>query len=197
MAAISKYVTVEAPVEKVYAYWRDYELRELHAARQGGNAGRRRRLADALEGRRADGHGGRVGRRARRGRSQRADCVAFGRGLARAELRGRPLRLAQRPHRRQVSIDYEPPAGVAGEAAARMFENPEQQVETRSTATRSSAAGSQRTKHDAEDGVAPRRLHERAPVGEEGGNPSSPRAGGNGRRTTRADRGRGARSSPC
>ena len=55
--------------------------------------------------------------------------MAFGRGLARENSGVVRFDLRNATPDVEVSIDYEPPAGVAGEAAARQFENPEQQVE--------------------------------------------------------------------
>ena len=130
MAAISKYVTVEAPVEKVYAYWRDFtnfptfmpHVKEVTAV--GDDDSRTRWKVDGPLGVDAeweaevveDVPNERIAWRSVEGsRVENSGVVRFDSRNGHTDV--------------EVSIDYQPPAGAAGEAVARMFENPEAEVE--------------------------------------------------------------------
>jgi UV DNA damage endonuclease len=130
MAAISKYVTVEAPVEKVYAYWRDFtnfprfmpHVKEVTPV--DGDDSRTHWKVDGPLGVAAewdaelveDVPNERIAWRSVEGsRIENSGVVRFDSRNDHTDV--------------EVSIDYEPPAGAAGEAAARMFENPEEQVQ--------------------------------------------------------------------
>jgi uncharacterized membrane protein len=130
MASISKYVTVEAPVEKVYAYWRNFtnfpsfmpHVKEV--APVGGDDSRTHWTIEGPMGVDAeweaevveDVPNEKIAWRSVEGsRIENSGAVRFDSRNGHTDI--------------EVSIDYEPPAGVAGEALARMFENPEAQVE--------------------------------------------------------------------
>jgi uncharacterized membrane protein len=130
MAAISKYVSVEAPVEKVYAYWRNFtnfpsfmpHVKEVTAV--GGDDSRTHWKVEGPMGVDAeweaevveDVPNEKIAWRSVEGsRVENSGVVRFDSRNGHTDV--------------EVSIEYEPPAGVAGEAAARMFENPEAQVE--------------------------------------------------------------------
>lgn len=130
MSAISKYVTVEAPVEKVYAYWRNFtnfpdfmpDVKEVTPI--GGDDKRTHWKVEGPMGADAewdaeiveDVPNEKIAWRSLEGsRVENAGVVRFDSRNGHTDV--------------EVSIDYQPPAGVAGELAARMFENPEKQVE--------------------------------------------------------------------
>jgi uncharacterized membrane protein len=130
MAAIAKYVTVDAPVEKVYEYWRDFtnfphfmpHVQEVSPA-----AG-----DDTLTHWKVDGPLGVDAEwDARITEDVPNEKIAWASvegsrvdnsGVVRFEDRGGRTNV-------EVALEYDPPGGAAGEIAARMFENPEGQVE--------------------------------------------------------------------
>ena len=130
MAAISKYVSVEAPVEKVYSDWRNFtnfpsfmpHVKEVTTV--GGDDARSHWKVEGPLGVDAeweaeiveDVPNEKIAWKSVEGsRVENAGVVRFDSRNGHTDV--------------EVSIDYTTPAGVAGEAVARMFENPEQQVE--------------------------------------------------------------------
>jgi UV DNA damage endonuclease len=130
MAAISKYVTVEAPVEKVYLYWRDFtnfpsfmpHVKEVTPV--GSDDSRTHWKVEGPVGVDAEWDAELVEdvpNEKIAWRSVEGSRVANS-GVVRFDSRNGHTDV-------EVSIDYEPPAGAAGETVARLFENPEAQVE--------------------------------------------------------------------
>jgi uncharacterized membrane protein len=123
MGSAAKYFQVEAPVERVYAYWRDV----LHARRRGG------------PGNRSDHQP--LGRLGLLGKTvewdaeitedipnQRiawrsvGDADVANAGAVRFDDHGDATGI-------EVSLEYDPPAGKAGELAAELLKDPDRQVE--------------------------------------------------------------------
>lgn len=130
MAAIAKYVTVDAPVEKVYEYWRDFtHFAEFmpHVQEVSTVTG-----DDSLTHWKVDGPLGVDAEwDARITEDVPNEKLAWASvegsrvensGVVRFDARGRQTNV-------EVALEYDPPAGTAGELVARMFENPERQVE--------------------------------------------------------------------
>jgi uncharacterized membrane protein len=130
MAGIAKYTTVDAPVEKVYAYWRNFtnfptfmpNVKEVTPV--GGDDTRTHWKVDGPLGVSAeweaevveDVPNEKIAWRSVEGsRVENAGAVRFDARDGRTSI--------------EVAIEYSPPAGDAGDAVARLFENPEQQVE--------------------------------------------------------------------
>ncbi len=130
MAAIAKYVEVDAPIDKVYAYWRDFaNFAELMPHVQevtpvGAD--------DTLTHWKVDGP---LGKSAEWDARITEDVP--NEKIAWTSVEGSPVensgvvRFDDRDGKTNVEIalEYDPPGGTAGELVARMFENPEQQVE--------------------------------------------------------------------
>jgi UV DNA damage endonuclease len=130
MAGIAKYVTVDAPVEKVYEYWRDFtnfphfmphvqEVTPVSGDDElthwkvdgpvGVDAEWDARIVEDVPNEKiawASVEGSRV---------ENSGVVRFEGENGRTNV--------------EVALEYDPPGGTAGELVARMFENPEQQVE--------------------------------------------------------------------
>jgi uncharacterized membrane protein len=130
MAAIANYTSVPAPVEKVYSYWRDFtNLPSFmpHVKEVSPVAG-----DDSLTHWKVDGPLGVDAEwEARITEDVPNEKIAWASvegsrvenaGVVRFDARGGHTDI-------EVALEYEPPAGAAGELAARMFENPERQVE--------------------------------------------------------------------
>jgi uncharacterized membrane protein len=130
MAAIAKYVTVDAPVEKVYDYWRDFthfpdfmpHVNEVTPV--AGDDSRTHWKVDGPLGVSAEWD-------ARMTEDVPNEKIAWSSvegsrvensGVVRFDAKGMQTNI-------EVALEYDPPAGTAGELVARIFENPEQQVE--------------------------------------------------------------------
>ena len=130
MTAIAKYTTVQAPVDKVYSYWRDFtnfphfmpHVQEV--APVSGD--------DSLTHWKVDGPLGVDAEwDARITEDVPNEKIAWASVEGSRVDNAGVVRFDSRDGHTQieVALEYEPPAGTAGELVARMFENPEAQVE--------------------------------------------------------------------
>ena len=130
MAAIAKYTTVPAPVDEVYSYWRDFTNFPRfmpHVKEVAPVAG-----DDSLTHWKVDGPLGVDAEwEARITEDVPNEKIAWASVEgSRVENSGVVRFDARDGHTNvEVALEYEPPAGAAGELVARMFENPEAQVE--------------------------------------------------------------------
>lgn len=130
MAGIAKYKTVEAPVEQVYRYWRDFtnfpnfmpNVKEVTPL--GGDDSRTHWKVDGPLGVSAEWTAEIVEDVPNEKIAWRSteDSRVRNSGVVRFDDRDGQTSI-------EVAIEYSPPAGGAGDAVARMIENPEQQVE--------------------------------------------------------------------
>lgn len=130
MAGIAKYKTVDAPVEQVYRYWRDFtnfpsfmpKVREVTPV--GSDDSRTRWKVDGPMGISAEWEAEIVEDVPNEKIAWRSteDSRVQNSGVVRFDDRGGQTSI-------EVAIEYSPPAGDAGDAVARVFEDPEQQVE--------------------------------------------------------------------
>ena len=130
MAAIAKYKTVDAPVDEVYRYWRNFtnfphfmpNVQEVTPV--GEDDSRTHWKVDGPLGASAEWEAEiveeipneKIAWKSVEG--SRIDNA----GVVRFDDRGEQTSI-------EVAIEYSPPGGAAGDAAAKLFENPEQQVE--------------------------------------------------------------------
>jgi uncharacterized membrane protein len=130
VAAISKYVSVDAPVEQVYAYWRDFtnfpnfmpHVKEVSAV--GGDDKRTYWKVDGPLGTPAEWEA-RITEDVPNEKiawASTEDSKVQNSGVVRFDGRNGQTGI-------EVALEYEPPAGKAGEIAAKLFEDPETQVE--------------------------------------------------------------------
>lgn len=130
MAAIAKYTTVPAPVEKVYSYWRDFTNFPHfmpHVKEVAPVAG-----DDSLTHWKVDGPLGIDAEwDARITEDVPNEKIAWASVKGSRVANSGVVRFDDRDGHTdvEVALEYEPPAGAAGEIVARMFENPEAQVE--------------------------------------------------------------------
>ncbi len=130
MGAVSKYVTVEAPVEQVYDYWRDFthfpdfmpHVKEVTAV--GGDDTRTHWKVDGPLGIDAEWDARIVEDvpNEKIAWASDEDSRVKNSGVVRFDSRNGHTNV-------EVAIEYDPPAGKAGEIAAKLFEDPEQQVQ--------------------------------------------------------------------
>ena len=130
MAAVAKYATVDAPVEKVYAYWRDFtnfpsfmpHVQEVQPI--GGDDSRTHWKVDGPLGTTAEWDARIVEEvpNEKIAWTSDSDSKVRNSGVVRFDARDGQTSV-------EVALEYEPPAGKAGEIAAKLFEDPEQQVE--------------------------------------------------------------------
>jgi uncharacterized membrane protein len=130
MGAVAKYATVNAPVERVYAYWRDFthfsefmpHVKEVTSI--GGDDTRTHWKVEGPLGVDAEWD-------ARIVEDVPNEKIAWtseegsrvpNSGVVRFDSRNGHTNV-------EVAFEYDPPAGKAGEVAAKLFEDPEQQVE--------------------------------------------------------------------
>jgi uncharacterized membrane protein len=130
MPAVAKYKTVDAPVEKVYRYWRNFtnfphfmpNVKEVTPV--GGSDERTHWKVDGPLGASAEWEAEiveDVPNEKIAWRSVGGSRVENS-GVVRFDDRGGQTSI-------EVAIEYEPPAGAAGDAVAKLFENPEEQVD--------------------------------------------------------------------
>ena len=130
MAAVAKYASVEAPVEKVYAYWRDFthfpelmpHVKEVTPI--GGDDTRTHWKVEGPLGIDAEWDA-RVTEDVPNEKiawTSDEDSRVHTSGVVRFDSRNGTTDI-------EVALEYDPPAGKAGEIAAKLFEDPEQQVE--------------------------------------------------------------------
>lgn len=130
MGAVSKYVTVEAPVEKVYAYWRDFTnfprfMPHVHEVSViGGDDTRTHWKVDGPLGTTAEWDARIVEEipNERIAWAADEDSKVPNSGAVRFDSQNGHTNI-------EVSLEYDPPAGKVGEIAAKLFEDPEQQVD--------------------------------------------------------------------
>ena len=130
MAAVAKYVTVNAPVEEVYAYWRDFthfpefmpHVKEVSVV--GADDSRTHWKVDGPLGVNAEWN-------ARIVEEVPSEKIAWAsEDDSRVKNSGVVRFESQNGHTNvEVALEYEPPAGKAGEIAAKLFEDPEEQVQ--------------------------------------------------------------------
>jgi uncharacterized membrane protein len=130
MTAITKHITVDAPVERVYAYWRDFtnfpqfvpHVKEVTPL--GGD--------DRLTHWKVDGPVGvDAAWDARVTEDVPNEKIAWASVEGSRVANAGVVRFEQRDGQTdvEVALEYEPPGGTAGALFARMIENPERQVE--------------------------------------------------------------------
>jgi len=130
MGEVAKYVTVDAPVEKVYAYWRDFtnfsnfmpNVKEVSpvagddtltrwkvSGPLGVNAEWDARVVEDIPNEKIAW-------------SSLEDSRVKTSGAVRFDAKDGQTSI-------EVALDYDPPAGAAGELAAKLFQDPQQQVD--------------------------------------------------------------------
>ena len=130
MGEVAKYVTVDAPVEKVYAYWRDFSnfprfmphVQEITPL--AGDDSRTHWKVEGPLGTTAEWD-------ARIVEDVPNEKIAWASTDDSKVKTSGVVRFDDRDGRTsiEVALDYDPPAGAAGEIAARLFENPSKQVD--------------------------------------------------------------------
>ena len=129
MGEVAKYKLIDAPVERVYSFWRDFtnfprfmpnveEVRPLNGDRLthwkvSGPAGMTAEWdAEVTE----DVPNEKIAW------ASTEDSKVKTSGAVRFDARGEQTQI-------EVSLDYDPPGGAVGEAAAKLFENPSKQID--------------------------------------------------------------------